>query len=249
MRTRLPASLETAWGLRPSPTKGPKRGLTLSSVVHAAVRVAGAEGLAALSMSRVADELGAATMSLYRYVAAKDELLALMVDAVFEQAPAARRGREGWRTALARWARAHRAVLQRHPWVIRVPISGPPITPNLVLWFERGLGCFDGLPLTAGQKISALLLVNGFVRNDAMLIADVQVAAHSSGVTMEQAAASYSERLGAVIDAERFPALSAALAEHVFATSSGPEDDFDFGLERLLDGIGAFVGRHQRRRS
>src|SRR5215469_11704523 len=83
----LPAGLEAAWGLRGRPHKGPRPGLSLERIVAAAVRVADAEGLAAVSMSRVAAELGAAPMSLYRYVAAKGELLTLMVDAAYGPAP------------------------------------------------------------------------------------------------------------------------------------------------------------------
>ena len=81
-------------------------------------------------MSRVARELGSAPMSLYRYVAAKDELLALMVDAVLGSPPRASAAGEGWRGGLSRWAWGYHAVLQRHPWVLRIPISGPAITPN-----------------------------------------------------------------------------------------------------------------------
>lgn len=77
----LPASLEAAWGLRDRPAKGPKPGLSLERIVAAAVGVAASDGLAAVSMGRVAQELGASTMSLYRYVSAKDELYVLMQEA------------------------------------------------------------------------------------------------------------------------------------------------------------------------
>src|SRR5215468_2656297 len=83
----LPASVAAAWGVRDRPHKGPKPGLSLERIVAAAVQVADAEGLAAVSMSRVAAELGTAPMSLYRYVTAKDELLALMLDAAYGPAP------------------------------------------------------------------------------------------------------------------------------------------------------------------
>src|SRR5215472_7517901 len=86
--TELPAHVAAAWGVRGRPHKGPKPGLSLDRIVAAAVHVADTEGLAAVSMSRVATELGAAPMSLYRYVAAKDELLALMVDAAYGPPPA-----------------------------------------------------------------------------------------------------------------------------------------------------------------
>src|SRR5260370_18893459 len=84
---RLPASVAGAWGVRDRPHKGPKPGLSLERIVAAAVQVADAEGLAAVSMNRVATELGTAPMSLYRYVTAKDELLALMLDAAYASPP------------------------------------------------------------------------------------------------------------------------------------------------------------------
>ena len=78
-------------------------------------------------------------MSLYRYVAAKDELLALMVDAALGAPGAPPDADEDWRAGLARWAWTYHDALRRHPWVLRVPISGPPVTPNQVAWLEDGL--------------------------------------------------------------------------------------------------------------
>ena len=96
------------------------------------------EGIGALSMTRVAAELGVGTMSLYRYVAAKDELLTLMVDGALGAPPPAPPG-EDWRAGLSRWAVGVRAAYQRHPWALRVPISAPPLGPNNVAWLENAL--------------------------------------------------------------------------------------------------------------
>src|SRR5918993_822630 len=90
--TGLPASIEAAWGMRTRPNKGPRPALSLERIVAAAVKVAAADGLQAVSMSRVAADLGVSTMSLYRYVSAKGELLALMADLPFEEPPARRGG-------------------------------------------------------------------------------------------------------------------------------------------------------------
>ena len=204
----LPRALEVAWGRGVRAGKGPRPGLTLAKIVEAGVRIAASEGLAAVSMSRVAGEVGAATMSLYRYVGAKDELLALMVDAVFQSPPAARASHEGWRPALARWARAQLTELRRQPWVLRIPISGPPITPNQTVWFERGLGTLDGTGLDASERLSVLLLVNGFVRNEAVLSADLQNAARAAGSTTGQATAAYGRLLARLTSPEQFPAIA-----------------------------------------
>jgi AcrR family transcriptional regulator len=236
----LPASLRAAWGRLPEPTRGPRPALTLPRIVEAGVRVASTEGIEAVAMSRVARALGVGTMSLYRYVKGKDELLALMVDAVFDDAPAPRGPREGWRAALARWARAHLEALQRHPWTLRVPLSGPPIMPNDVLWFERGMGCFAATGLPEGDKLCVLLLVSGFVRNEASLAADLQAArAARRGATSPMAG--YGALLGALIDKERFPALTALVASRVFEGPDVPGAQFEFGLERILDGVAALL--------
>jgi AcrR family transcriptional regulator len=240
--TGIPASIEAAWGLRERPTKGPKRGLSLERIVDAAVSVAGSEGLGAVSMSRVAAELGASTMSLYRYVAAKDELLALMVDAAYGEPPAERAPDEGWRAALSRWAWAELAGLRRHPWVLHVPIGGPPLAPNNIAWLEVGLRALRGTGLTEQEKMSTILLLTGFVRNWATLSTDLAEAAQAAGSTVNEAMAGYGRMLAKLIDAERFPALSEVVAAGALDDEDEPDDaEFVFGLERILDGIEVLV--------
>ncbi|WP_216592539.1 TetR/AcrR family transcriptional regulator [Verrucosispora sioxanthis] len=93
----LPENVALAWGLRDRPSRGPKRSLSLDQVVAAGIQIAQAEGLTAVSMSRVAGELGVATMSLYRYVPTKHDLLDLMVDTAYGPPPRPRGADEGWR--------------------------------------------------------------------------------------------------------------------------------------------------------
>ncbi len=247
--TSLPASIEAAWGVRERPARGPRPALSLDRIVAAAVKVAAADGMGAVSMSRVAAELGVSTMSLYRYVSAKDELLALMVDAAYEPPPRPVPG-EGWRRSLERWARAELAVYRRHRWVLRVPISGPPITPNQVAWLEWGLACLTGTGLREGEKLSAILLVTGYDRNQATLEADIATAM-AAGVAGAQPMASYGRTLARLIDPERFPALHAAIAAGALDAPEGEieEDDMDseftFGLDRVLDGIEALIEKRR----
>jgi AcrR family transcriptional regulator len=243
-RERLSPGIEAAWGIRQAATKGPRPGLTLERITGAAVKVASAEGLGAVSMSRVAAKLGVATMSLYRYVRSKNELLALMVDAVFWHAPDTT-STPDWRAALALWAREHLAVLREYPWVVRIPLSGPPITPNLVRWFEAGLAALAGTGLRERQKVAVLLLVNGFVRNEMLLAADLAMAAEASGAVLTGPAA-YGRLLAELIDQSQCPAISAVLSAGVFeeADDSNPDAQFDFGLERMLDGVAVLV--HKR---
>jgi AcrR family transcriptional regulator len=230
----LPASIEAAWGLRRPPRKGPKPGLDLERIVSAAVKVAVSEGLEAVSMSRVATELGSSPMSLYRYVAAKDELLALMVDAAFDTPVAPAPEGEDWRAGLARWAWTYHDALRRHPWVLRVPISRPPVTPNQIAWLEDGLRSLGGTGLAEPEKLSVILLVSGYVRNEATLAADLAAAA-------APIMPSWGRQIARLTDAEHFPALHAALASDAVAQDDDPDDEFVFGLERVLDGIEALV--------
>jgi AcrR family transcriptional regulator len=242
--TGLPASIEQAWGVRQRPSKGPKRGLSLERIVDAAVRIAGSDGLAAVSMSRVAADLGAATMSLYRYVAAKEELLALMLDAATGTPPEVPSPGEDWRAGLARWAYAERAALRQHPWVVRIPISGPPATPNQIAWLERGLRCLRDTGLAEGEKLSVVIMLSSYVWREAMVAIDLSAA----GSTSPASVAAYGRALAKVTDPERFPALHALIASGVFEQADDPDDmdaEFDFGLQRILDGIEVLVHARQ----
>jgi AcrR family transcriptional regulator len=236
----LPASIEAAWGLRERPRKGPKPGLSLSRIVEAAITVAERDGLAAVSMSRVAAELGASTMSLYRYVSAKDELLMLMSDAAYGPPPL-RGPDDDWRTGMANWAWGSLERLRRHPWVLRIPISGPPITPNQIAWLEAGLQSLQDTGLTEAEKMSVILLVSGYVRNDATISADVDAAARAAGANLQEFMPAFARILRRVTDRERFPALTAVLATDLFDVDDDPDDEFRFGLERILDGIEVLV--------
>jgi AcrR family transcriptional regulator len=237
----LPASIEAAWGLRERPHKGPKPGLSLGRIVEAGVKVAESDGLAAVSMSRVAAELGSAPMSLYRYVSAKDELVALMVDSVYAHALVAEVPDEGWREGLSRLARAMRAVLYQHPWVLRAPISGLPVRPNEVAWFEQALHALRGTGLAEERKASVILLVSGYVRNEATTSADIEAAIRSSGAAPDEWMSSYGRLLAKLADPQRFPAINTFIASGVFDKYDDPDVEFTFGLDRILDGIAVLL--------
>lgn len=233
----LPPSIAAAWGMREPPRKGPRPVLSADRIVDAAVAVASKEGLAALSMNRVAGELASSPMSLYRHVAGKDELLALMVDRALGPPPQTDPD-EDWRAGLANWAWAFHAVLRRHPWTVRVPISGPPITPNQVAWIERGLRSMAATSLAEPEKMSTILLLSGYVRSEAGLVADLDFSAPQRPEVMP----AWGRQLARLIDAEHFPALTGVLGSGVFDQDDHPDHEFTFGLERILDGVGALIG-------
>ncbi|MBC6462259.1 TetR/AcrR family transcriptional regulator [Actinomadura sp. HBU206391] len=241
--TRLPASIAAAWGVRERPGKGPKPGLSLERIVEAGVKVADADGIGAVSMSRVAADLGVSTMSLYRYVSAKDELLTLMVDAAYGLPPAAQAAGERWRDALSTWAWTELALLRRHPWILRIPISGPPLTPNAIMWLERGLRILGGTGLAESEKLSVMLLVTGFVRNSATQTTDIHEAAVKSGSTVQDVMTAYGRTLAKLIDPERFPALTVGIASGALEDDEDEfgDSEFRFGLERVLDGVDRLI--------
>lgn len=242
--TGLPASFEMAWGVRDRPTKGPKRGLSLEQVVEAGVRVASAEGLAAVSMSRVAGELGTSAMSLYRYVASKDELLVLMVDAALGDAPEPPFDKP-WRVGMEWWARTELTAYRAHPWVLHVPISSAPITPNTLVFLDKGLRCLGETNLDEGEKMSVILLLTSFTRSWATLSLGI-VSAVADGSSVH-AHLDYGAVIGKLITPAAFPALSKVLAAGVFDDpGTGTEleyleHDFEFGLTTLLDGVEKLV--------
>ena len=244
--TGLPASIEAAWGVRTRPSKGPRPALSLERIVAAAVRVAATDGLQAVSMGRVASDLGVSTMSLYRYVAAKDELLALMADLAFEAPPARRGPEESWRDGLSRWAWTELAVYRRNPWVLHIPISGPPVTPNAMAWLERGLDSLRDTGLREGEKMAAMLLLTGFVRGQASFQADIPAAQAAGAAPPDpELMSAYGRLLARLTDPERFPALHAVLEAGVFDEPDDGEFDFAFGLERVLDGIETLIEKRR----
>ncbi|MGV9881862.1 TetR/AcrR family transcriptional regulator [Streptomyces sp. NPDC003006] len=241
--TGLSAGLETAWGLRERPSKGPKPGLTLERIVDTGIRVAAAEGIDAVSMGRVAKELGVSTMSLYRYVSAKDDLYVLMQDAASGAPPRRPASAAGWRAGLEWWAREQRAVFQRNLWLLRIPISSPPATPHGLEWMERGLEVLDGSGLEEGRKISVMMLVGGYVRNEVSLMADLDAAMRAQGVAPDEVMRRYARTVDALtsVDPGRFPALRRVLGAGVLDVADESDTEFEFGLERVLDGVAVLV--------
>ncbi|QKW33649.1 TetR/AcrR family transcriptional regulator [Actinomadura sp. NAK00032] len=230
----IPVGIALAWGLRDRPGKGPRPGLSLPQIVQAALDVARADGLAAVSMARVAKEVGVSTMALYRYVAAKDDLLDLMQDAAYAHPPEAPADKD-WRAGLTEWAWAILHALRRHPWVLQMPVSGPPLMPNQIAWLERGLTCLDGTGLAESEKLSVVMLLSGYVRQWAGLSIAV-------GAAGPDQAARYATTLARVIDPVRFPAVSAAMAAGAVNDEWDDGDaEFVFGLDRVLDGIAALT--------
>jgi len=236
----LPPVIELAWGLRERTGRGTRRGLSLERVVAAGIKVALTEGIGALSMARVAAELGVATMSLYRYVAAKDELLTLMVDTALGPPPASVLDQTGWRAGTTAWAEGARAAYLRHPWALRVAVTAPPLGPNSIAWLEAAFRALAGTPLTDLQKLRMVTLITFFVRSEVTLTLDV-VAGGAGAADEKPSTSGYAAMLAQLTDPLHFPALHKMIASGGFEDDTGPDAQFNFGLECILDGVEALV--------
>jgi AcrR family transcriptional regulator len=228
-------TVELLWGPRARPSRGPKPALSIDRIAQAGIEVADAEGLAAVSMQRVAVDLGFTKMALYRYVPGKAELIALMVDTAAGAPPLLDGGSGGWRAQLDQWARRLLAVLQRHPWLLDATVGPRIMGPNELGWLERAVTALDGTGLDGGEQLDAVVVILGHVRT----------IAQQSRTPMGTPQHDPEEQLGSVIaellrsQGDRYPALIAALASASGRGSQGTA--LDFGLERIFDGLGVLI--------
>ncbi len=238
-------TLELLWrepGARPS-QRGPRQGLTVDEVVAAAIAIADEEGLDALTMRRVAQALGVGAMSLYTYVPGKAELLDLMLDTVFGRMPRSDLSGLPWRERLRAVARDNREMYERHPWVLAVSTSRPPLGPGMLAKYEHELKAFEGLGLDDIEMDDALTYLMGFVHSSAHSAADARASQREDSMTDEQWWAISGPLLARVIDQEKYPTASRVGAAAGAAHNSpyNPDHAYDFGLQRVLDGLGVLI--------
>jgi AcrR family transcriptional regulator len=227
------------WGTKPAPSRGRKPGMTVERIVAAAIAVADADGMDALTMRRVADALGVGTMSLYRYLPGKAELYELMLDAVMGEGDLPEPDPAGWRASLATFARVSLAGYRRHPWLMDASLSRGLMGPNQAAVLDALLRTISGLGLTGGQMMAVVGVLISYVRGRARQLAETAGAEQRSGVSDERFWQEFAPLLAPHLDAERFPTLAGVW----LADNLSWEDEFEFGLERVLDGIEAFVDR------
>ena len=127
------------------------------------------------------------------------------------------------------------------PVDLRVPISGLPVRPNEVAWFEQALGCLRGTRLTEAEKGSVIMLASGYVRNEASTNADIYAAIRACGAAPDEWMSAYGRLLAKLTDPQLFPAITQFIASGVFETFDPPDQEFIFGLDRILDGIEGLV--------
>ncbi|WP_091668001.1 TetR/AcrR family transcriptional regulator [Amycolatopsis marina] len=246
------SSAELLWGARDRPSRGPKPKLTIDRIARAAIAIADAEGLDALSMQRVAKELGFSTMSLYRYVPSKEQLLDVMIDIGCGPAPIPAGPCTDWRAEIEDWVRRIWTMYQEHPWVLRVQINGPPVGPNQLSWFEAALRPLSQAGLGGADLVAVATFLLGTTRELARISLDMAQAREQAGVSVTQAGSGFAAVLRDHVDATRYPTLAGLVADELFepveAQGDGIDFDLHFGIQRLLDGIESYVdtGRANR---
>jgi AcrR family transcriptional regulator len=223
--------------------RGPRQGLTVDRVVAAAIELADAEGVQAVTMRRVAQALGVAPMSLYTYVPGKAELLDLMLDTVYADMARADLSDQPWRMRVEAVARENRDLYERHPWAATISASRPPLGPGLMAKYEHELTAFAGLGLDDVTMDAALTYLLAFVQAAARSAAEAAAVQRDSAMSDEQWWAANAPVLARVFDETRYPTAArvgaAAGAAHRGAYSPGHA--YEFGLERVLDGLGVLI--------
>jgi AcrR family transcriptional regulator len=231
---------EVVW-MRPERAgKGPAPSHSRAEITATAIALADAEGIDAVSMRNVAAKLGAGTGTLYRYVARKDDLIDLMIDAVEGEdgGPAPLSG--DWRHDLRAFARRARSIMRRHPWVAVLTAGRPTLGPNELRLSEHTLQAIAGLGLTIDEMLVSLETLQAFVRGYTLGELAEQEAIRRSGLEREQWMTAYAPYLQTILDGGQHP-----LVARVVLDAEGPHADdqdergFELGLDRILDGLAA----------
>lgn len=224
--------------------RGPKPGLTVDRIVAAGIEIADADGLAALSMRRVAERLGVGTMSLYTYVPAKAELVDVMFDTVCAELGGPDDESGTWRERLTRIAEHAFAGYRRHPWILQVmAMSRPPLGPNSIANYDRDLRAVDGIGLTDLEMDSVVSTVGVYVQGTARAAMESAGSEQATGQSDTQWWETYAPLLEKVFDPARYPTaarVGAAYGE-TYESAYDAEQGFRFGLARILDGVEALV--------
>lgn len=239
----LPGGVALSWGIVKKPRRGPKGELSISQIVQAAVAIADKEGLAAVSMSRVAQSFGFTTMSLYRYVNSKNDLLLLMQEAASDITVPAEGEAGGWREEMRAYVKASVRMFREHPWYADIPISGLPLTPNILRWIDWPLRIMKEFPINDFEKMAFTLLLSSYAKSCGIIERDVDLAI-KSGESMETfSGLHYTAALKALVEPEKYPHLYPVLMSGAYTgeAESPIGDDLDFGLERILDGMEQYI--------
>lgn len=235
----LPNGVTLSWGIVKQPRRGPKGELSIPKIVEAAVAIADRDGLSAVSMSRVAQSLGFTTMSLYRYIKSKEDLLVLMQDAVCDIPIPPEGSQPDWREEMRDYVQACVRVFREHPWFADIPIKSIPLTPSNLRYIDWMLRIMRDFPINDFEKMSFVLLLSSYARACGMIQRDMDHVLKAGESIDSFNGLNYTAALKQLVKQDSFPNLYPILMSGAYTgeTESPIGDDLDFGLERILDGI------------
>jgi AcrR family transcriptional regulator len=235
---KAPTSL---WERLQRPAPAPRPSLTPQQIAETAVKIADAEGLDAITMRRLATELGVAPMAAYRYVSSKDDILELMIDLVYAELD--HPDTAGWREALRAVANHTRALMLKHPWLAH--ITSPPavlaLTPNRMVTAERTLTGLEDLGLDADTMMAIARTVDAYVHGATQAeIALRELMRDQDWSTGHEVRTGLAPQMTWLLNTGRYPAFQRYTREA--ARKDDPQWHFETGLDFLLDGIAARLG-------
>jgi AcrR family transcriptional regulator len=229
-------SLTLLWEGRSRGRRGPRPQLSVARIAEAAVRIADADGLDALSMQRIATELEYSTMAIYNHIPSKDLLLEVAADVGAGKPPELE---DDFRQAVRQWVGALWAGFRTRPWILRVPLDHAPVGPNQLAWLDSLLRPLLAAGLVGGEARAAALHLTAVVRGTAQISIDL---------TTPHEDAELAQALAGVLDPQAYPALTAV---HAAEADGGPgyeradgdplPVELSFGVDRFLDGVEAWV--------
>jgi AcrR family transcriptional regulator len=229
---KTPGAQASIWDLPEHGTRGPRPRHDRAAITATAVRIADAEGLEAVTMRRVAGEVGIAVMSLYNYVPAKDHLAQLMIDQLVGEYAYPVTPATDARAAIADLAGQAREIARRHPWLAGLMQRPVPPGPNGWRYLDYFLGLLAGSRLDTGGKLEVIAMISGFATMYGATQAALPAERAGAADAVQQNAAQI-QAFARAAASGRYPNLAAALA------SAGPprsqDDIFGSALERLID--------------
>ncbi len=234
----LPPGIAVLWRAPAVGRPGPRPGLSLEQIADAGIALADAEGLDAVSMARLAESLGFTTMSLYRYVSSKDEVLSLMSDRAAGAPPVTGPELGDWRERLELILAIQQPVLRAHPWLARTTTVLHAVGPGRLAWMEGMLAALEDTPLTEAQKVGAIGVLATHALDQLRVGEELSSHARAAAVgPVEGEAPDLGALIGMLATRESHPALLRAAASGAFSWDPADENVLDFGTLLILDGI------------
>ena len=214
--------------------------LNRERVLLAAIALADGNGIASLTMRKLGQAVGVEAMSLYNHIASKDDLLDGMIDGVFSEIDLPS-GRDGWQAAMRRRAISVRTVLSRHPWAIGLMESRTSPGPATLRHHDAVIGCLRGAGFSIALAAHAYSALDSYIYGFALQERDLPFDTPQETTELARA-------MLAQFPAEEYPHLAEFTLEHVLRPGYDYGNEYEFGLDLILDGLARAFDAGPRRR-